>query len=82
MYHVGLQDHRSRIFILWVSCKNNDPKGDTSNWLADSLQKPQYEDDFLFSNFQLWTHILRSEVDQLIYSQTEKICCFVETLCK
>ena len=55
---------------------------EASNWLADSLQKPQYEDYFLFLSFQLWTHILRSEIDQLIYSQTEKICCFVETLCK
>ena len=69
-------------FDFEVSCKNTDPKAETSNWLVYSLQKPQHEDNFLFLNSQLWSHILRSEIDQLTYSQTAKICCFVETLCK
>ena len=69
-------------FDFEVSCKNTDRKGETSNWLVDSLQKPQREDNFLFLNFQLRTHILRSEIDQLTYSQKAKICRFIETLCK
>ena len=69
-------------FDFEVSSKNNDPKAEILNWLIDSLQKPQHEDNFLFLNSHLWTYILRSEIDQLIYSQTANICCFVETLCK
>ena len=65
-------------FDFEVSSKNTDPKEETSSWLVDSLQKPQQEDDFLFLNFHLWTHILRSEIDQLTYSQMAKICCFLE----
>ena len=63
-------------------CKTTDPKGQTSNWSVDSLQKPQDKDNFLFLSFQLWTHILRSKIDQLTYPQTAKFCFFVETLCK
>ena len=37
---------------------------------------------FFFLNFQLWTQILRSKIDQLIYCQTDKIFCFVEALRK
>ena len=40
-------------FDFDVSCKNTDPKGETSNWLVDSLQKPHYKDDFLLLNFQI-----------------------------
>ena len=69
-------------FDFEVSCENTDPKGDTSDWLVDSLQNPQNEDSFLFFSFQLCTHILRSEIGQLTYYQTAKICCFVELLCK
>ena len=69
-------------FGFEVSCKNTDPKGQTTNWLVDSLQKPQHKDGFFFLNFQLWSHILRNEIDQLIYSQMHKKCCFVETLLK
>ena len=39
-------NQRIKILILWVSCKSTDIKGETSNWLADSLQKPQQEDFF------------------------------------
>ena len=69
-------------FDFEVSSQNNDPKAETSNWLVDSFQKPQHEDNFLFLNSHLWTYVLGSEIDQLIYSQTTNICCFVETLCK
>ena len=35
-------------FDFEVSCKNTDCKGETSNWLVDSLQKSQHKDNFLF----------------------------------
>ena len=75
----GITGSSNQDFDFEVSCKNTDPKGETSNWLVDSLQKQQHEDNFLFLNFRLWAHILRSKIDQLKYSQN---MLFVETLCK
>ena len=67
-------------FDFQVSCKNSDPKGETSNWLIDSLQKLQHKANFLFLNFQLWKFYAVRQINKNILKRP-KYAALLE-LCK
>ena len=45
-YIVKSENCQGRISVLGKSCKSTDIKREKSNWLTDSLQKPQHEELF------------------------------------